>query len=144
MGYSCARRARGSPGARCRAPKPGVSYLTEPLTLRKPTGARRLVAVVLLTVCTQCAMATNLSGFVAGAVDTSPEVREQIHLYREVIQDYESALSGWRPSLDLSTSYGQISRKASNTGQRRRQYDSGEARSPCRRTCSMASTPPIR
>ena len=87
----------------------------------------RLIALALFSIAPGIATATNLPGFVADAVASSPEVREQIHAYRQVIQDHEVALSGWRPSLDLSASYGAVSRKASNTGQRRREFDSAEA-----------------
>jgi len=50
------------------------------------------------------AVAMGLADFVKASVEADPQVREQIHAYRQVVQDHRIALSGWLPSLDLSTS----------------------------------------
>jgi adhesin transport system outer membrane protein len=87
----------------------------------------RPAVALLLAIGPLPAAALTLASFVSGAVESAPEVREQIHVYRQVVQDEAVALSGWRPSLDLSASYGVASRKAANTSQQRREFDSTEA-----------------
>ncbi len=58
------------------------------------------------------AHATTLARYVSDAVQAAPQVHEQVHAYRQVLQDHEIALSGWRPSLDLSASTSLISKQA--------------------------------
>ena len=79
---------------------------------------------VALSVCAYNAQAISLQEFVTDVVNSNPIVREQVHAYRQVAQDHKIALSGWRPSLDLSSSIGRSSRKAPNTSQRRSQITS--------------------
>lgn len=71
--------------------------------------------------------ALGLSEYVTDVLETNPLVREQLHAYRQVGQDYQIALSGWRPSLDMQASVGRFSRKAPNTSQEREDFNSSEA-----------------
>jgi adhesin transport system outer membrane protein len=81
-----------------------------------------LLASISLAVTPVCAL--SLSEYVSEVVQTNPQVREQVYVYRQVAQDENIALSGWRPSIDLGASFGQFSRKAPNTFQNRRNYSS--------------------
>ncbi|MCP4041755.1 MAG: TolC family outer membrane protein [Gammaproteobacteria bacterium] len=60
---------------------------------------------------TQLVCAVALPDFVRDAVQADPQVREQVHFYRQVVEDHEVALSGWRPSLDLSATTGLVTQK---------------------------------
>ena len=70
------------------------------------------------------APAISISQFVTDAINGDPTVREQVHVYRQAAQDHKIALAGWRPSLDLSATTGRFSRKAPNTTQQRRDFNS--------------------
>ncbi len=80
----------------------------------------------VLFVCAQNTAAISLQEFVSDVVNTNPLVREQVHAYRQVAQDHKIALSGWRPSLDLSSTIGRSSRKAPNTSQRRSDFNESQ------------------
>jgi outer membrane protein TolC len=73
------------------------------------------------------AAALTLSEYVADVVQTNPLVREQVHVYRQVAQDEQAALSGWRPRIDLGASFGQFSTKSPGTNQSRQNYNSQQA-----------------
>lgn len=72
------------------------------------------------------AIGETLSGFVTHVVQSHPEVREQIHRYRQTLQDHAIALSGWRPSLDLAATVGAGRRTAANTNDRQTDFTSAE------------------
>jgi outer membrane protein, adhesin transport system len=73
---------------------------------------RTVLVVVALSLSPLSAMAMALSDYVADAIDASPLVREKVHVYRQALQDKESSLSGWRPSVDLE---GTVSHVESDT-----------------------------
>lgn len=73
------------------------------------------------------ASALSVNDYVVEAVQANPLVLEQLHVYRQVLQDEKIALSGWRPRLDLAASTGQFRRDAPNTGGQRRDFDSQQA-----------------
>lgn len=108
---------------------------TEPVSIpgdnRQTTIAQRAVQGLtlwaVLFVCVQNTQAINLQEFVTDVVNTNPLVREQVHAYRQVAQDHKIALSGWRPSLDISSTIGRSSRKAPNTLQRRSDFNESQA-----------------
>lgn len=54
------------------------------------------------------AMAIELQDFVADSISAHPQVREQVHIFRQTIQDKTIATSGWRPSIDLLASVSKI------------------------------------
>ncbi len=68
----------------------------------------------------------NLQEYVADVVNSNPLVREQVHAYRQVVQDHQIALSGWRPSIDFSSTAGRSSRKAPNTSQERANFNEAQ------------------
>jgi adhesin transport system outer membrane protein len=51
-------------------------------------------------------VALELSDMVVDSISMHPEVKEKIHLYRQVLSDRDVAESGWRPSVDLEASTG--------------------------------------
>lgn len=73
---------------------------------------RTIVIFVALSIYPVTAMSMVLSDYVADVIDASPLVREKVHVYRQALQDRESSLSGWRPSVDLE---GSISHVESDT-----------------------------
>ncbi len=50
--------------------------------------------------------ALELSDMVVDSISAHPEVKEKIHVYRQVLSDRAIAESGWRPSVDLQASTG--------------------------------------
>ena len=86
----------------------------------------RTLTAIALGGFTLAVQAVSLSEFVTDVVNSNPLVREQVHAYRQVAQDYQIALGGWRPSLDLSSSLARSSRKASNTAQQRLNFNSSQ------------------
>ncbi len=83
----------------------------------------------MLLGCTMAAVAgaMPLSDYVADVVIAHPDVRQRIHAYRQIEQDRQIALSGWRPTVDLTASAGQYSTESPITGGQRRDYDSSQA-----------------
>ncbi len=73
----------------------------------------RKVSLQILSVSTSClffcafstlsvkAETIELSDYIADSVSAHPQVREQVHIFRQVMQDEVVARSGWRPSVDL-------------------------------------------
>ena len=88
--------------------------------------------------------ALELDEYVTEVVESNPVVREQVHNYRQVAQDYRIALSGWRPSLDLEATTGRFSREAPNTDQTRKDFTSSEATSRSPRICLPGLIQPTR
>jgi len=54
----------------------------------------------------QAAQALDLTGVISDSVSSHPEVKEKIHVYRQVLGDRDIAESGWRPSIDLGATSG--------------------------------------
>ena len=67
--------------------------------------------------------AITVQDFVHDTVMSSPEVNEQIHIFRQAYQDEKIANSGWLPSLDLSLITGNVDEKRPSDSN----YDSSEA-----------------
>ena len=59
-----------------------------------------LPALLLVSVVTQ-AQTFILSDYVADVVGSHPQIKEQVHIFRQTRQDQVIAKSGWRPSVDL-------------------------------------------
>lgn len=68
--------------------------------------------------------AMPLSDYVSEVIATHPKVQQDIHRYRQVMQEYEIARKGWRPSVDLAASTGTYETKSPITGHQTRDYDS--------------------
>ncbi len=52
--------------------------------------------------------ALSLSDYVNDVINTHPRVREQVHIFRQVMQDEIVAKSSWRPSVDLLASASRV------------------------------------
>ncbi|MFT5445226.1 MAG: adhesin transport system outer membrane protein [Gammaproteobacteria bacterium] len=86
-----------------------------------------VIAMHVAVLATPSTLALTLSEYVTDVVQTNPLVREQVHVYRQVAQDEQTALSGWRPRIDVSASFGQFSTKSPGTSQSRQNYNSQQA-----------------
>jgi adhesin transport system outer membrane protein len=72
-----------------------------------------LLSASLLGLGAQSALATEneqltLSDFVTDSVDAHPRVREQMHIFRQIMQDEVIARSGWHPSVDLLATVSKV------------------------------------
>ena len=72
----------------------------------------------------QALMAVDLSTVVADSISAHPEVKEKIHLYRQVVTDQQVAKSGFRPSVDLEASTGLYNTDSPATGNQSIDYNS--------------------
>lgn len=88
------------------------------------TGCASTASVIGLLLSSTGASAISLQDYVSDVVEHHPEVRQQIHAYRQIAQDYEIAHKGWRPTVDLTASTGLYSTKSPSTSQQRRDYGS--------------------
>ena len=70
------------------------------------------------------AQSMTLQEFVADSVQSHPDVREQVHYFRQVVQEQAIAGSGWRPRVDLDASSGRYWTKSPATQQQREDYNS--------------------
>ena len=70
--------------------------------------------------------AIDLSEMVADSISAHPEVKEKVHVYRQVIRDESIANSGWRPSVDLQASTGLYDTESPATGNQSIDYDSSQ------------------
>ena len=61
---------------------------------------------------------------VIDAISMHPQVKEKIHVYRQVVSDRDIARSGWRPSVDLQASTGVYETDSPATGNQTEDYDS--------------------
>ncbi len=68
--------------------------------------ALHLAAALLLAVLSRPALALDMTTMVIDSISAHPEIKEKIHVYRQIRQDREIADSGWRPSVDLEASTG--------------------------------------
>lgn len=68
--------------------------------------------------------AIELPAYVIDAVDANPRVREQIHIYRQAVQDREATLSGWRPRVDLEGTISKVESDAITNNSQSRDYNS--------------------
>lgn len=67
-----------------------------------------LVLATFILHCVQPAVSEPLAiqDFVADSINRSPQVLEQVHVYRQTRQDKTIASSGWRPSVDVTATAG--------------------------------------
>jgi adhesin transport system outer membrane protein len=70
------------------------------------------------------ANALNMQDMVVDSISAHPEVKEKIHVYRQVISDRDIAESGWRPSVDVQASTGFYDTESPSTGNQSIDYDS--------------------
>lgn len=83
------------------------------------------LTVLLLSLVTIVpAKALDMSDMVVDSISAHPEVKEKIHVYRQVVSDRDIAESGWRPTVDLNASTGLYDTESPNTGNQSVDYDS--------------------
>ena len=70
------------------------------------------------------AIALNLSTVVADSISAHPQVKEKVHVYRQVVTDQQIAQSGFRPSVDLEASTGFFNTESPATGNTATDYES--------------------
>ncbi len=68
--------------------------------------------------------ALDMRDMVVDSISAHPEVKEKIHVYRQVISDRDIAESGWRPSIDARASAGYYDTESPSTGNQSIDYDS--------------------
>lgn len=99
-------------------------------TKKKTSGDRRLglgVGMCMALVFPVNVSAMALSEYVADSISAHPNVREKVHIFRQVERDHDIANSGWRPSIDLVASTGEYETESPLTGSQKRDYDSNQA-----------------
>lgn len=63
---------------------------------------------VCTTIATPCS-AVELQDLVADAISAHPQIREQVHIFRQAVQDQDIAKSDyWRPSIDLLANVAKV------------------------------------
>lgn len=83
--------------------------------------------LVMSTLVVSSSHAAELSSFVADTISAHPDVREQVHIFRQNLQDKTIAKSGWRPSVDLSASFGTFDSQSPVTGPNSIDFESSRA-----------------
>ena len=83
-----------------------------------------IVLAVLAGGVMRSANAIELSEMVADSISAHPQVKEKVHVYRQVLRDQTIAQSGWRPSVDLEASTGVYETESPATGNNSVDYDS--------------------
>ncbi len=118
------------------SPTAGTSVFTEIFTenriryfMNATTGSERtiltaLTGLVLWFFVAAPARALDMTQMVVDSISAHPEVKEKIHIYRQVISDRDIAESGWRPSIDLEASTGVYDTESPATGNQPVDYDS--------------------
>jgi len=96
------------------------------LVLRWFRGKTRgsLLALFLTGLLPASATALEMTDMVVDSISAHPEVKEKIHVYRQVVSDQEIATGGWLPSVDFEASTGRFETESPELGNRREDYDS--------------------
>ena len=81
-------------------------------------------AWVLAAVLPLSAAALEMTDMVVDSISAHPEVKEKIHVYRQVVSDREIADGGWLPSVDFEASTGRFETDSPLTGNQLEDYDS--------------------
>jgi adhesin transport system outer membrane protein len=83
-----------------------------------------LTGFILALIFVAPAKALDMQDMVVDSISAHPEVKEKIHVYRQVISDRDIAESGWRPSIDARASTGFYDTESPSTGNQSVDYDS--------------------
>ncbi len=86
--------------------------------------ALHLAAALLLAGLSRPSLALDMTTMVIDTISAHPEVKEKIHVYRQIRNDREIADSGWRPSVDIGASTGLYDTESPTTGNSSVDYDS--------------------
>lgn len=96
--------------------------------MNKKTSANLLKVVVSAWFFTSLvqtpATAEELFDVVRDSISAHPQVKEKVHVYRQVLADETIANSGWRPSVDVEASTGFYDTDSPSTGNNSVDYDS--------------------
>jgi outer membrane protein, adhesin transport system len=84
----------------------------------------RLVTFSTVTVFSISIQADELADIVSDAISAHPQVKEKVHVYRQVVSDQSIAASSNRPSVDLQASTGLYNTESPATGGDAVDYDS--------------------
>lgn len=84
----------------------------------------KLLGLCLATHFTVSAQAVELADIVADAISAHPQVKEKVHIYRQVLSDKSIAASSNRPSIDLQASSGIYNTESPSTAGNAVDYDS--------------------
>lgn len=88
------------------------------------TPVRHGVCLLMLAGLSGQANAISLNDYVTEVVQTHPTVLQNIHSYRQLVEDKTIANKGWRPSVDLTGSIGSYQTESPNTGNVEHNYGS--------------------
>ncbi len=84
----------------------------------------RLTGLILSASLVFPAYALDMTDMVVDSISAHPEVKEKIHVYRQVVSDRQIAESGWRPSVDLEATTGTFDTESPATGNNSVDYES--------------------
>ncbi|MDJ0882495.1 MAG: TolC family protein, partial [Gammaproteobacteria bacterium] len=79
---------------------------------------------IFLSLSHTSANAEELFDVVRDSISAHPQVKEKVHVYRQVLADETIANSGWRPSVDIEASTGFYDTESPSTGNTSVDYDS--------------------
>ncbi len=91
------------------------------------SGMIRKLILICGLLCGQLSYAIELNEYVSDSISVHPQVREQVHIFRQVEKDRDVARSGWRPSIDLEATTGTYETESPTTGLQKREYESSRA-----------------
>ena len=98
-----------------------ISIVTFPHCLSRYFPALLLLGLLLFS---RSASALDLTTVIVDSISAHPEVKEKIHVYRQILQDLDIAEGGWRPSIDLQASTGTYETESPFTDNESRDYES--------------------
>ena len=93
---------------------------------RVGSGSRALIlwSLVALTSLPLPAAALEMTDMVVDSISMHPEVKEKIHVYRQVVSDERIARGGWLPSVDFEASTGRFETESPDLGNQTENYNS--------------------
>ncbi len=72
--------------------------------------------------------AITLADYVADVINKHPDVRRQVHYYRQVVQDTVIAYKGWHPTIDLNITAGEYTSSSLATNFISESYNAGQVK----------------
>jgi len=94
------------------------------MTIRGPGSKTALTGIILWLILALPAKALDMQNMVVDTISAHPEVKEKIHVYRQVVSDRNIAEGGWRPSIDLQASTGYYNEDSRDNSNEPNSYDS--------------------
>ncbi len=95
------------------------------LTFSKPALKALIYGVLISGVLPSFSVsAIELSDLVADSISAHPQVKEKVHVYRQVLRDQDIAESGWKPSIDVEATTGLYDTESPATGNTSVDYNS--------------------